>query len=123
MTRDKAIKALGKLIGDRLIYRVYDWQTSPEQRQAARDERDRVKARMEAIEARTKELLAAIPEYVALTEERRLLYKRKERLSSEMCRYKFMAGVRRDIFTEVMAEGDTWEEVIAKVEARQKKSA
>ena len=119
MERSVAIKKLGKLLGAKLGYRVDD--KAPKQ-----DERDAAKAALapaietrtalrDAREARMKAVLEADAEYQRLKVEAEAANETVDKLWSITRRYKFTVGISEALFFIVKAEGDTWEEVIAKL--------
>lgn len=126
MERSVAIRKLGKLLGKSLGYRVDSKAPTQEEREVAQSqlpaacaERDKVK---EKRDARYKEILAADLEYQTLLTEHRAARERVEKLSSIARHYKITVGKSNGLFFHVMAEGDSWEEVIDKL-MREKQTA
>ena len=122
MERSVAIKKLGKLLGKSLGYRINDKAPTQEQREAARaelrpaiDERNSLK---EKKDARYRALLAADAEYQSLRAAYRAASERVNRLGSSTRHYKITVGISNSIFFEVKAEGDSWEEIIEKIEKK-----
>lgn len=122
MERAVAIKKLSKLLGKQLGYRVNSKAAPREEREAAKLEL--AQARQEQIalreqrDARYKAILAADAEYQALVEAHRIARKRQDDLMSIVHTPKITVGTSHDMFFHVKAEGDSWEEVIAKLEGK-----
>jgi membrane-associated HD superfamily phosphohydrolase len=119
MERAVAIKVLGKLLGKKLGYRVDDKAPTKEERAEARaaltqaiEERNKMN---EQRDARYKAILAADEEYQRLFAEAKAARKRTDELSSITRHYKITVGTSEGMFFMVRAEGDTWEEIIAKL--------
>lgn len=122
MERHVAVKKLRKLLGPSLGYRV---------NLKAPDHDDRVEAR-EALkatslvrddlakqkEARMQALLQGDAEYQQLKAAHKEVKDRCHELSRISMTYRFTAGTCSDLFFHVMAEGDSWEEVIATITKR-----
>ena len=120
MERAVALKKLRKLLGDKLGYRVNDNAPTHEQREAARAE---LKARQGAYdllkemrEARYQAVLASDAEYQRLKTSCAEMRKHREELAGISSHYKITVGTSGSMFFTVKAEGDSWEEVIEKVE-------
>ncbi len=120
MERAVAIKKLGKLLGKNLGYRVDVSAPKPEDREAARNLLRKAIEERKAVEERAKErrkqVLAADAEYCDLNARYDLLRKQVDELQSVSMHYKITVGTSNSIFFHVHAQGDSWEEVIAKVE-------
>ena len=120
MTRADAIRKITKLLGPKAYWRVGEHTTSPEKREEAKvcnlDLNFRRASVHRDLQARQRELLDADPEYQRLHAEWRALNAEEHQVSG----YKFEAGVREGIFITPRAYGDTWEEVITKLQAQQK---
>lgn len=121
MERTVAIKKLTKLLGKSLGYRVNPKAPTPEEREAAQAAikpacavRDELKKQRDE---RYKAILAGDAEYQRLFTEARAASERVDRLSSVTRCFKITAGTLQHGFFFVKAEGDSWEEVIAKVES------
>ena len=123
MERAVAIKKLGKILGKSLGYRVDP--KAPDQ-----FERDEARAKLQvalrlrdaatkASKARFEAVLAADTEYQRLKAELLEAEKACEELSSIMRHYRFTVGTSGDMFFTIRAQGDSWEEVIAKLTAKQ----
>jgi len=121
MERAVAIKKLGKLLGKSLGYRVDSRAPKPDERIAAKAALpaaiDEMKAVKEKRDARCRAILAADAEYQTLLIASNVATERVKRLSGMSSHYKFTAGVSSEMFFHVKAQGDSWEEVIAKLEA------
>lgn len=128
MERSVAIKKLTKLLGKKLGYRVDPKAPKQDERDAARAELDATREAFErlknTLEARHMELLAADTEYQRLKAEVKAERERRKKLSGVMRWYKITVGHSvAGMFFHVQAEGDTWEEVIAKLTAKAKAAA
>jgi len=120
MERSVAIKKLGKLLGKQMAYRVDPKAPTPEERAAAREqlkaacaERDKL---VEQLEARRKAILEVDAEYQSLKAARELAGKKVDKLGWIARHYKITVGTLNSLFFSVRAEGDSWEQVIAKIE-------
>lgn len=120
MRREDAVKKLGKLLGKNLGYRVDPRAPDADERQEAMAElklvganRDDLQARMQV---RRRAILEADAEYQLLQGGYLEAKKYAESLASKSHHYRFTAGVSNGIFFMVKAQGDSWEEVIAKIE-------
>jgi predicted component of type VI protein secretion system len=122
MERKTAIAKLTKLLGKRLGYRVNT--DAPDA-----DERAEAKQRLPALTAASQEaeramnerrqaLLAGDAQYQELRAAWIAARKLQSDTSALVHRHRFTVGIVNDLFFLVKAEGDTWEEVIAKVQAK-----
>lgn len=121
MERAAAIKKLTKLLGKKLGWRINPKAPTTDERQAAREaipaaiaERNRLK---ELCDTRHRQLLAD-PEYQRLNSERKAAADNVEKLSSITRHYKITVGTSEEIFFLIKAEGDSWEEIISKLTAK-----
>ncbi len=119
MKRSVAIKKLGKLFGKKFGYRVNDKAPTPEERTTAQaaipaavEECNRLK---EQRDTRYKAILAADAEYQNLHAAHRAASERVDKLWSVTRHHKITVGTSEGMFFVVKAEGDSWEEVIAKI--------
>lgn len=119
MRREDAIKKLGKLLGKSFRYQVDTKAPDADEREAARlgfkVASERYKRLGDQLTERRNALLAADPEYQQLKEEFSRASKQKDELGYTSRRYRFTAGTMGDLFFTVLAQGDSWEEVIAKL--------
>jgi hypothetical protein len=120
MERHIAIKKLTKLLGKNFGYRVDPKAPDQDDRDAARANlaiqrplRDDLR---EAMRQRCNALLAADQEYQRIKAEFKVVNDTCEKLSNMFHHYRFTAGVSNSMFFMVKAQGDSWEEVIAKLE-------
>ena len=120
MERIVAIKKLSKLLGKGFGYRVNDKAPTAEERAeaqaataAAVTERNKLK---EQRDARYRAILAADAEYQSLHASHAAASKAVDRLFSITRHFKITVGNSNSMFFHVKAEGDSWEDVIAKVE-------
>jgi hypothetical protein len=123
MERIVAIKKLGKLLGKSLGYRVDPNAPTAEEREASQLELRIASAEKRRIdelkEARFRAILAADPEYQNLLADWRVARDRVGKLASAMNHYKITVGTTSEMFFHVKAQGDSWEEVIEKLTAKQ----
>lgn len=119
MERSTALKKLEKLLGKKLGYRINHKAPSAEQRAEAREVLPAAIAERKSLteqrDKRREEILAADPEYQRLRSEVRTCSANVETLSATTRHFKITVGTSEGIFFLVKAEGDSWEEVIAKV--------
>lgn len=120
MRREDAIKKLSKLLGKNLGYRVDPKAPDQDERDEAREqlkplvsERDVLR---ELVRQRCNALLAADAEYQRLKADLAATSKACDEVSSKLHHYRFTVGVSTSLIFRVMAQGDSWEEVIAKLQ-------
>lgn len=127
MERSVAIKKLSRLLGKKLGYRVDIKAPSKEGREAARAELEATKAEFEKLkerrEARYQAILAADQEYQSLKAACTAERERRQELQSLSSHYRITVGTSESIFFHVHAQGDSWEEVIDKLTAKEKQAA
>jgi len=119
MERTVALKNLERLLGKKLGWRVNPKAPAAEERAAARaaipaarEERDRLK---EQRDARHRAILEADAEYQSLHTAAKAASENVERLSGITSHYKITVGISHSWCFEVKAQGDSWEDVIAKL--------
>lgn len=123
MERSVAIKKLGKILGKSLGYQV-DLK-APDQ-----DDRDEAQAKLASatskfsalskqIEARKTAILQADTEYQRLTAAYVDARTYCAELQLTTCRYRFTVGTTNGLFFNVKTQGDSWEEIIAKLTKKQ----
>jgi hypothetical protein len=123
MERSVAVKKLSKLLGKSLGYRVDP--KAPDQ-----DDRDEARAKLPAatakredlskrMEARRVAILQADTEYQQLKAEHAEAKKCCDELFGITCHYRFTVGVSNSMFFHIKAQGDSWEEIIAKLTEKQ----
>lgn len=122
MERSVALKKLGKLLGKSLGYRVDPKAPDQEQRDEAR-----AKLRVEVEKKKLLDkqkvdrmtfLLTSDPEFQRLKTEYAAQSKVCSDLQSITMHYRFTVGTMGSMFFSVKAQGDSWEEVIKKIENR-----
>lgn len=122
MERIVAIKKLGKMLGKSLGYRVDPRGLSSEEREAATAEAKTLNAEFklaeEAEAARRKAILEGDGEYQRLRAETKRLREAKDRAWSRSRHFKFTVGTSSGIFFHVKAQGDSWEDVIEKLDTK-----
>ncbi len=120
MERKVAIKKLGSMLGKSLGYRIDPKAPTSEEREAARQRLPAlIAARQEADKAmaeRRQALLAdaRYQELVAAYKEARSCV---DKTSSVTHHFKITVGTTAGMFFHVKAQGDSWEDVIAKLDA------
>ena len=122
MERAVAFKKLRRLLGDKFGYRIDADAPGADIREEVRRQIPEIRAAKQAAEealaARREAVLAADPEYQQRLEEYQFARDRlKDRLSLAH-RYKITVGRAGDLFFSVEAQGDSWEDVIRKLEAK-----
>lgn len=122
MERTVAIKKLGKILGNKLGYRVNPKAPTRDEREAAKaawpavaDARNKLK---EKWEARRRAILEGDEEYQRLSAELKEVREKADLLQSIQHRHKITVGTSNGMFFTVRAEGDSWEEVIDKLTAQ-----
>lgn len=123
MERIVAVKKLTKLLGKHLGYRIDPKAPSPEDREvaqaalpAAREERDKLK---EQRDARHRAILEGDVEYQRLHAAHKAAREHTEKLASTTRHMKITVGVSSHGFFWIKAEGDSWEDVLEKICAKQ----
>jgi hypothetical protein len=119
MERAVAIKTLSKILGKSLGWRVDPKAPSEEDRIEARAKLKIVGAERDALnkqkQTRMQEILDADAEYQRLKLAAAEAKTRSDDLLAIICRYRFTVGTSNRMFFLVKAQGDSWEEVIAKL--------
>ena len=123
MERAVAVKKLVKLLGKKFGYRIDNKAASREEREAAQEALKPAWAKRDALrekkEARFRAILAADAEYQSLYTAHLAARDEVDRLSSITRHHKITVGTCSSMFFSVVAEGDSWEDVIAKVQQKQ----
>lgn len=121
MERVVAMKKLGKMLGKSFGYRVDPKAPTAEERAAALQRLPALSAaRQEAEKAMTDRkaaVLAADQEYQALVAAFRAAREAQGNAGSTARHFKITVGNSNGMFFHVKAEGDSWEDVIEKVNA------
>lgn len=121
MERAVAIKKLSKMLGKSFGYRVDMKAPDQEQRDEARAKLKIASAERDALikqrEARLQEILQADAEYQRLQAAQKEARKHCDELLVISSRYRFTVGTSSSMFFHVKAQGDTWEQIIAKLSA------
>ena len=122
MIRAAAIKKLSKLLGKSLAYRVDPAAPTGDERREARAAYVAAEQKAAMLlaqkEARMKALLDADLEYQQIKAFHELAKKERDSIASRGHHYRFTVGTTDGLFFHVKAQGDSWEDVIAKVEAK-----
>lgn len=120
MERAVALKKLGKLIGKSMGYRVDlkapDQDDRDEAQTKLREEVPKREALSKQMGARRDAVLLADAEYQQLKADYAEARNRCDKLFSITHHYRFTVGTMGQLFFSVKAQGDSWEEVIAKIE-------
>jgi hypothetical protein len=123
MERAVAIKKLGKILGKSLGYRVDPQAPYQADRDEARaklpDAAAKRKGLNEQMEARRTAILQGDALYQRLKAEHADAKKVCDELFSIANHYKITVGVSNSLFFTVHAQGDSWEQVIAKLIEKQ----
>jgi hypothetical protein len=122
MERAVAIKKLVKMFGKSAAWRVNPKAPTPDEREAATAAMPAALAESitlkNKLEARYKAILAADAEYQSLLVARQAASKKVDHLRSITLCHKITIGKIEMGFFHVKAEGDSWEEAFAKLEAK-----
>lgn len=120
MTRTQAWNKIRKLLGPKAAYRVGEKISGPEHR-------EKVLARLKEIDAHREHLndeinrrLNELPWYVEMVQQKTDLYRERRKLEGWQYYYRFEAILKLGWCNEIVAQGDTWEEVIHKIEGSKK---
>jgi hypothetical protein len=119
MERAVAVKKLGKILGKSLGYRVDPKAPDQDDRDEARSKLPEAVAKrkvlLEQLEARRSAVLQADAEFQRLKADHADAKKACDKLFSITCHYRFTVGTSTGLFFVIKAQGDSWEEVIAKL--------
>lgn len=123
MERSVAINKLGRLLGKSMGYRIDLKAPTADERSAAQSELPAAVAIRNSISerkaARLSAILQADAEYQQLKADHEEARKRCDRLGSTTRHFKIMVGTSNDLFFHVRAQGDSWEDVISQLTAKQ----
>ena len=118
----RSLPKLRKLLGPKFGYRVNPKAPTPEERAEAKAAYSAALEKKLACQKRRDEyrnaLLAGDQEYQRLRAEEIIAANCAAELAGLRMSYKITAGVSTDMFFIVKAEGDTWNEIIAKLEKK-----
>lgn len=122
MERTAAIKKLGKMLGKSLGYRVDPRAPTSEERAEARRQLPALnEARQQAEKAMTdrrQAILAADQPYQDLVAAWTEAKQKASATASVLHHFKFTVGTSNGMFFHVKAQGDSWEDVIAKLNTK-----
>jgi hypothetical protein len=121
--RELAIKILGKMLGKNLGYRVDDDAPSPDERREAQGALAEARSTKDywaekKAQACTR-ALAADKDYQECVKQHEAALEALKELQFVALRYKFTVGTSSSMFFQVKAQGDSWEDCIAKLEGKQ----
>lgn len=121
MNQTQALAKLRKLLGPKLGYQLNKNALNASGREKARAEHQAAIARKntakDAVQARRIWLLANDAEYQGLLAQYDGAHKESDSLGGGRYTCPIVVGVSSGLFFSVKAEGDNWQEVVAKVEA------
>jgi hypothetical protein len=121
--RSIAIKKLKKLLGKSFTYDINPNAPTREERDKARVEQRAANAEQGSLgvqaEARRRAILGADAEYQRLTADYVEARCRSAELSSIILSYKIRVRSSNGLFSSVLAEGDSWEQIIDKLTKKQ----
>jgi len=121
MERAVAVKKLTSLLGKKLGYRVDREAPDAEERAAIKQRFDEARVRHDELKQRRRDrfeaVLAADAEYQALHKACAAAHDEMQKAGSGLHSYKFTVGTSNGMFFHIRAQGDSWEEVIAKLTA------
>jgi PHD/YefM family antitoxin component YafN of YafNO toxin-antitoxin module len=124
MERAVAIKKLRQMLGNKFAYVINANAPGAEKRQEAYELFKKVNATRDELakelQARSAAVLAADPEYQRLKERYHTTRQHAEQLGATARHYKIEVGRDEKLFFHVDAQGDSWEEIIAKLKANKK---
>lgn len=120
MERSIAVKKLRAMLGKEFGYRINPKAPSREEREAAKEAlpaaRDLCTTLNEKKRARLEAVLAADAEYQTLKEQYTVALRDKDRIAGRSYGHKISVGKTvGNLFFMVKAEGDSWEEIFAKL--------
>ena len=120
MERAVALKKLRKILGDKLGYRVDPRAPDQDDRDEAKPKLKEAQAREAQLERemnqRKRELLEADGEYQNLKKAYEITSQYRKDLLSITMSYRFTVGISGEMFFHVKAQGDSWEEIISKLQ-------
>jgi hypothetical protein len=128
MDRATAVRKLGKIIGKGFGYRINDKAPTKEEREAAKaelpivvGEADKLKEQMNN---RREAVLAADTEYQNLKAVWKATNEQRQQIARKVYGHKITVGKSVGLagfpMFSVEAEGDSWEEILAKLSAKEK---
>jgi hypothetical protein len=120
MERAVAVKKLAKIFGKKFRYRIDQSAPSKEEREQARAGLNVVNPELEAaskrLEARRKELQDADPQYQELLAAYKKTLEARDFFRGKIGHHKIEVLTDEGFFHHVRAQGDSWEEIFAKLE-------
>lgn len=124
MERNEALKRLRRILGKQFAYEYKPSAPTPEQRAEAKGLHDGLvasrKSISDAMEERRK-VLFQDEEYLRLKELWKAADQALSKNNAVMHTYKFTVGTQNQLFFHVKAQGDSWEEIFAKLKVEAKK--
>lgn len=126
MDRSTAMKRLRKMLGASFAYRVNERALTGDRRAEAQEDLKAAQAARDEVKARKEARYAAIladAEYQALRAEYAAACDRTNNLAGQVFARKITVGTSNSLFFSVKAEGDSWEEIFARLAAREERLA
>jgi flagellar biosynthesis chaperone FliJ len=122
MNREVAIKKLGKMLGKAFGYRVDPKAPTADEREEAKQQLPALTAARqqaeEAMNARKRAVLAADEQYQQLVTDYRAARERASKMHAMTHHFRITVGTSNDLFFSVMAQGDSWEDVIEQLNGK-----
>jgi hypothetical protein len=122
MERIVAVNKLGKILGKRMGYRIDSKALMADEKEAVRADFQTEAEALNELKKKKRErfeaILKADAEYQSLANECRAAEDRTSRLRSKLRGHKITAGVSSGMFFFIKAQGDSWEEVLAKLNGK-----
>ena len=126
MERSVAVKKLGKLLGKHFGWRVDSAAPGADERAEAKLQLPALRTAEEqaeaAMKARREAVLAADREYQALVVAHCEARDARHKVSAMTSHYRITVGTTSNLFFHVKAQGDSWEDVIAKLNGHKRPS-
>lgn len=120
MERFEALKRLRKMLGKEFAYEIRPDAPSEEEREAANLKRPELEAKRKAISealAARRVVLLQDPDYQRLSQEYKDADKAVSQNNGKMYLHKITVGTANKLFFHVKAQGNSWEDIFAKLKA------
>jgi hypothetical protein len=119
MTNQQAAAKAKKRWGNRFYVRNAENMSSQQKRNENRDRYMELRAEIEQTEADVKLQLSQLDWYQEARKRQQELRKEADKAQSIALYHRFSVGKSNDMFTEIVGNGDTWEEAFADAEKRE----